>query len=145
MSFLSKLKLVASKRERFLSPIVARRQKLADKLEEQLLLCQAQKNGEIYAPKRIKTITNPDGERLRVEAVKRVKEWYWTTSSGKINLAVRYGSKTLELGKGKNAIELSTGEELIATISLLKDAVIAGELDDAIANASDKLRAGFAK
>ena len=145
MSFLSKLKLVASKRERFLSPTVARRQKLADKLEEQLLLCQAQKNGEIYAPKRIKTITNADGERLRVEAVKRVKEWYWTTSSGKINLAVRYGSKTLELGKGKNAIELSTGEELIATISLLKDAVIAGELDDAIANASDKLRAGFGK
>jgi len=28
---------------------------------------------------------------------------------------------------------------------LLKDAVIAGELDDAIANASDKLRAGFGK
>jgi hypothetical protein len=51
----------------------------------------------------------------------------------------------LELGKGKNAIELSTGEELISTLVLLKDAVIAGELDDAIANASDKLRAGFGK
>jgi hypothetical protein len=58
---------------------------------------------------------------------------------------VRYGSKTLELSKGKNAIELSTGDELIATLSLLKDAVIAGELDDAITNASDKLRSGFAK
>ena len=62
-----------------------------------------------------------------------------------INLAVRYGSKTLELSKGKNAIELSTGDELIATISLLKDAVLAGELDDAISKASDKLRAGFGK
>ena len=145
MSSIAKLKLVASKRERFLSPTVARRQKLADKLEEQLALCIAQKNGEIYAPKRIKTVTNADGERVRVEAIKRVKEWFWTTSSGKINLSVRYGSKTLELSKGKNAIELSTGDELIATISLLKDAVIAGELDDAIANASDKLRAGFGK
>jgi len=58
---------------------------------------------------------------------------------------VRYGSKVLELSKGKNAIELSTGEELIATLSLLKDAVIAGELDDAITNASDNLRAGFSK
>jgi hypothetical protein len=75
--------------------------------------------------------------------LKRVKEWFWTTSSGKNNLAVRYGSKTLELGKGKNAIELSTGEELISTLALLKDAVIAGELDDAITNASDKLRAGL--
>ena len=116
MSVIAKLKLVASKRERFTSPTVARRQKLADKLEEQLALCTAQKNGVIYAPKRIKTVTNADGERVRVEAIKRVKEWFWTTSSGKINLAVRYGSKTLELGKGKNAIELSTGDELIATI-----------------------------
>ena len=60
-------------------------------------------------------------------------------------MAVRYGSKTLELGKGKNAIELNTGEELISTLDLLKDAVIAGVLDEAIANASDKLRAGFGK
>ena len=145
MSVIAKLKLVASKHERFLSPTVARRQKLADKLEEQLAFCTAQKNGTVYAPKRIKTVTNADGERVRVEAIKRVKEWFWTTSSGKINLAVRYGSKTLELSKGKNAIELSTGEELISTLALLKDAVIAGELDDAIANASDKLRAGFGK
>jgi hypothetical protein len=145
MSAIAKLKLVSSKRERFSSPTVARRQKLAVKLEEQLALCTAQRNGEIYSPKRIKIVTNADGERLRVEAIKRVKEWFWTTSNGKINLAVRYGSKTLELGKGKNAIELSTGEELISTLALLKDAVIAGELDEAINNASDKLRAGFAK
>ena len=120
MSVIAKLKLVASKRERFSSPTVARRQKLADKLEEQLALCTAQKNGTVYAPKRIKTVTNADGERVRVEAIKRVKEWFWTTSSGKINLAVRYGSKTLELSKGKNAIELSTGDELISTLALLK-------------------------
>ena len=145
MSVIAKLKLISAKKERFLSPIVARRQKLADKLEEQLALCQAQKNGTIYAPKRIRTVTNEAGERVRVETIKRVKEWFWTTSSGKINLAVRYGSKTLELGKGKNAIELNTGDELISTIILLKDAVIAGELDDAISNASDKLRAGFGK
>ena len=99
MSVIAKLKLVSAKKERFLSPIVARRQKLSDKLEEQLALCQAQKNGTIYAPKRIRTITNEAGERVRVETIKRVKEWFWTTSSGKINLAVRYGSKTLELGK----------------------------------------------
>ena len=145
MSAIAKLKLVSSKRERFSSPTVARRHKLAVKLEEQLALCTAQRNGEIYSPKRIKTVTNADGERVRVEAIKRVKEWFWTTSNGKINLAVRYGSKTLELGKGKNAIELNTGEELISTLALLKDAVIAGELDEAIANASDKLRAGFGK
>ncbi len=145
MTFIAKLKLVASKRERNLSPIVVRRNKLASKIEEQLQLATAQKEGRLYAHKRIKTVTNDAGERVAIETTKRVKEWFWTTPANKINLSVRYGSKTLELAKGKNAIELSTGDELLATLSLLKDAVIAGELDEAITNASDKLRAGFSK
>ena len=145
MSVIAKLKLVASKRERNLSPIVVRRNKLAAKIEEQLQLATAQKEGRLYAPKRIKNVTNAEGERVAVETTKRVKEWYWTTPANKINLTVRYGSKTLELSKGKNAIELSSGEELLSTLSMLKDAVIAGELDDAITNASDNLRAGFLK
>jgi hypothetical protein len=145
MTFIAKLKLVASKRERNLSPIVVRRNKLASKIEEQLQLATAQKEGRLYAPKCIKTVTNDAGERVAIETTKRVKEWFWTTPANKINLSVRYGSKTLELAKGKNAIELSTGDELLATLSLLKDAVIAGELDEAITNASDKLRAGFSK
>lgn len=145
MSFIAKLKLISSKRERNLSPIVMRRQKLAQKIEEQLQLAQAQKEGRLYAPKRIKNVTNEAGERVSVETVKRIKEWYWTTPNNKINLSVRYGSKTLELSKGKNAIELSTGDELLATLASLKEAVISGELDEAINLASDKLRAGFNK
>ena len=145
MSFFSKLKLVSSKRERNLSPIIVRRNKLAAKIEEQLQLANAQKEGRLYAPKRIKTVTNDAGDRVAIETTKRIKEWFWTTPANKINLSVRYGSKTLELAKGKNAIELSTGDELLATLALLKDAVIAGELDEAITNASDKLRAGFGK
>ncbi len=145
MTFIAKLKLVTSKRERNLSPILVRRNKLAAKIEEQLQLATAQKEGRLYAPKRIKTVTNELGERVAVETTKRVKEWFWTTPANKINLSVRYGSKTLELAKGKNAIELSSGEELLSTLSMLKEAVISGELDDAITNASDNLRAGFSK
>jgi hypothetical protein len=145
MSVIAKLKLVSSKRERNLSPILVRRNKLASKIEEQLQLATAQQEGRLYAPKRIKNVTNAEGERVAVETTKRVKEWYWTTPANKINLCVRYGSKTLELSKGKNAIELSSGEELLSTLSMLKEAVIAGELDDAITNASDNLRAGFSK
>ena len=145
MSVIAKLKLVSSKRERNLSPIIIRRNKLSAKIEEQLQLATAQKEGRLYAPKRIKNVINAEGERVAVETTKRVKEWYWTTPANKINLCVRYGSKTLELSKGKNAIELSSGEELLSTLSMLKDAVIAGELDDAITNASDNLRAGFSK
>jgi len=145
MSVIAKLKLVASKRERNLSPILVRRNKLAAKIEEQLQLATAQKEGRLYAPKRIKTVTNELGERVAVETTKRVKEWFWTTPANKINLSVRYGSKTLELAKGKNAVESADLDELLSTLSLIKDAVANGELDDAITAASLTLRSGFAK
>ena len=146
MTVFAKLKLVASKKERNVSPVVARRTKLAGKIDEQLLFATAQRDGQIYAPKRLKNVIDKaTGERKTIEATKRIKEWYWTNSTGKIHLSVRYGSKTLELAKGKNAIELNSGDELLATLVTLKEAVIAGELDDAIAQASDKLKAGFTK
>ena len=85
------------------------------------------------------------GERTTVEATKRVKEWYWINDAGKINLSVRYGAKVLELAKGKNAIELGSGEELMSTLNALKTAVLAGELDAQIESASGALRAGFQK
>ena len=51
----------------------------------------------------------------------------------------------LELAKGKNAIELGSGEELMFTLNALKTAVLAGELDAQIEAASGALRAGFQK
>ncbi len=146
MSTLNALKLVASKKNRTISPVAHRRNKLATKIHEQIELCEAQRAGEIYAPKRLRTVTNKQtGERITIEAVKRVKEWFWINDAGKINLAVKYGSKVLELAKGKNAIELASGEELITTLHTLKAATLAGELDPQIEAASGALRAGFAK
>ena len=93
MSTITSFKLVASKKARSLSPVVQRRNKLANKLHEQIELCEAQRTGTIYAPKRLRTVTNKHtGERTTVEAVKRVKEWFWINDAGKLNLAVRYGS-----------------------------------------------------
>ena len=146
MSTIAGLKLVASKKSRSLSPIQLRRNKLAAKIHEQWQLCTARQAGEIYAPKRLRTVTNPQtGERTTVETVKRVREWFWINEAGKLNLAVRYGSKVLELARGKNAIELATGDELVAVLGKLKDAVLAGELDAQIVAASGALRAGFGK
>ncbi len=83
---------------------------------------------------------------MTVEAVKRVKNWFWIAEDGKINLAVKYGSKTLTLNKkGANAIQLATGDELIAALSSLKAAVADGELDEAINEVSSITRDGFKK
>jgi hypothetical protein len=51
----------------------------------------------------------------------------------------------LELAKGKFAIEVANERDLLSALELVKSATLAGELDGAIDNASNKLRAGFAK
>jgi hypothetical protein len=147
MAFLTNLKLVVSKKHQTVAPIVQRRNKLINKLHEQIELCEAQQAGKTYAPTRLKTYTNKQtGERMTVEATKRVKEWFWIGDSGKINLAVKYGAKTLPLNaKGANAIELKDGDELIATLKELKVATANGELDDAITKVSNATREAFGK
>jgi len=144
---LSALKLVTAKKHLSVSPIVHRRNKLVAKLHEQIELCEAKRNGQTYAPKRLKTYTNKQtGERMTVEMAKRVKEWFWISDNGKINLSVRYGAKTLPLNKkGANAIECSNGEELINTLKSLKLAVMDGELDEAITDVSSATRRAFGK
>lgn len=59
-------------------------------------------------------------------------------------MSVRYGAKTLELAKGKSAIEVGTIIELIPTLDALKAAVAAGELDTQIEAVSATMRSGFA-
>lgn len=147
MSTLTALKLVVSKKHQTVAPIVQRRNKLVAKLHEQIELCEAQRSGNTYAPKRLKTYTNKQtGERMTVEVVKRVKEWFWINDSGKINLAVKYGAKTLPLNKkGANAIELASGDELISTLRDLKTATLNGELDDAINEISTATGMAFGK
>ncbi len=144
---LSALKLVTAKKNLSVSPIVHRRNKLVAKLHEQIELCEAKRNGQTYAPKRLKTYTNKQtGERMTVEMAKRVKEWFWISDNGKINLSVRYGAKTLPLNKkGANAIECTNGEELINTLKTLKLAVMDGELDEAITEVSSATRRAFGK
>ncbi len=147
MSTLTSLKLVVSKKHQTVAPIVQRRNKLIAKLHEQIELCEAQRSGNTYAPKKLKTYTNKQsGERMTVEVVKRVKEWFWISDSGKINLAIKYGAKTLPLNKkGANAIELANGEELIKTLKELKTATLNGEIDEAINEVSSATRMAFVK
>ena len=142
------MKLVVSKKHQSVAPIVVRRNKLCAKLHEQIELCEAQKSGTTYAPKRLKTFTDKhSGERKTIETVKRVKEWFWVSDSGKINLAIKYGAKTLTLDKkkGLNAIEVSNGDELIKTLTLLKSCVLNGEFDDAITEVSTATRKAFGR
>ncbi len=145
MTSLNTLRLVSAKRKPLSNPTLQRRHKLARKLAEQIEVARAYTEGRSHTVTRTKLITTADGIRQTVESARRVKEWFWSVEGGKVNLSVRYGSKPLELAKGKNAIELNQASEIVPTLELIKNAVVAGELDEVIAAASNKLREGFKK
>ena len=143
MSTLSKLKFTTAKRGTQISPVLARRNKIVRRIWEQVQLAKAQAEGGTYAPIRSKSVKDSEGIRHSVDMPKRVRPWWWTAESGKLALSIRYGSKLIELAKGKSTIELANVSELIPTLELIKGAVEAGELDTEIAEASVKLREGF--
>ena len=59
-------------------------------------------------------------------------------------LQVRYGTRVLELAKGKNSIEVGSGTELLAVLETVKKSVELGELDTQIEAASAAVRERFA-
>ena len=147
MSVIAKLRLVASKKKQGISPVIQRRNKLSNKIFEQIQLAQAQKDGLTYAPTRLKTYVNKQtGERKAIESVRKIRQWWHISENGKINLFCKYGSKQIQFdAKGKNAIEVSNGDELLSALESLKLAVEQGELDQQIETTSGALRAGFLK
>jgi hypothetical protein len=145
MATLASLKLVTAKKPSQQNPVVHRRVKLANKIHEQVLLATAHNEGSTYAPTRIKTVTNSDGDRVQVTQAKRIKPWWFVGDNGKVCIEIRYGSKVIEISKGKTAIEITSPAALIEALETVKTAVHAGELDAQIEAASAKLREGFGK
>lgn len=145
-SILSSLKLTTAKRQQVANPTEFRRQKISVKLKEQVALATALKNGETYTSKRLKTVTDSDGFRQTVEVNKKVKQW-WFVQNNKVCVQVKYGSKVVPLSaKGdKNSVEVSNADELIDVLNKLDQAVLSGELDTQIEQASELVRARFKK
>ena len=145
-SILSSLKLTNAKRQQIQNPIEFRRQKLSNKLKEQVALATSMKNGETYTAKRLRTVTDSDGVRQTVEVTKRVKP-IWFTQNNKVLVQVKYGSKVFPLTiKGdKNSVEVSNADELIQVLEKLNLAVLGGELDTQIEIASESVRTRFKK
>ena len=107
-------------------------------------MADALAQGQHYSPTRYRSFTDADtGTRLVKEVPVRIKAWFWTGEKGETLLAIHYGSKQIELQKGKTAIDVGDAAKLCAVLDTVIDAVRNGELDTQIENASVKLRDGF--
>ena len=128
MQLLKSLKLVHYEHSTHRNPSLHRRHKLLAKLAEQLQLAR---NSD-YQSTKTQYVSDADGNLTAVQRSKRIRRWWTVKADGTVQLTIRYGSKPLELAKGKNAVEIASESELVSTLEQIRDAVEQGELDELI-------------
>ena len=146
MTALATLKLIAAKRPTQLSRTEQRRNKVAMRIAEQIELAAAKQDGTSYAPTKQRKVTDAEtGDIQIIQVPKRIKPWWFVADNGKLCVQLRYGAKVIELAKGKGAIEVSGADQLVTTLTVLRDAVMNGELDAQLEAVSGAVKAAFKK
>ena len=138
-TLLSSLKLSTRPEKTSDNPILARREKLLKRLDQQLAMATAHIAGETYTCYREKWQKNPEtGIKVKVQIPKHLAKWFYKRG-GQYYLEVRFANKPLELSKGNHAIEVGEVESLATVIKTVIDAVVAGELDKLLTESASKL------
>lgn len=146
MSALNALKLTTAKKPTHIPQIVFRRNKLSNKLWEQIQLAKSHIDGTPFVVTKFKSVKDKEtGLRRQVEVPKRIREWWFKNEQGKVCVSVKYGTKVIELAKGKPSVEVDSAQSLVKALETIKSAVEQGELDAQIELASGALKAGFRK
>ncbi|MGJ7043592.1 hypothetical protein J2Y63_006876 [Shinella sp. BE166] len=130
MSHLKALKLTSAVPVRAtVDPVQRAREKMIATLAEQKQMAEAKIAGQHFAPTHIVRKKSAEGQSVEVEALKRVRQGWFTDANGKVFFAIRYAGKAIEFAKDKNAIEAGELSALPTVIDTLVEAVRAGELD----------------
>jgi hypothetical protein len=133
---LNKLKLTNEEQhQQQMSVEETMRQRLLAKLVEQRQMAEADIAGTGITKTRRIYVTNDAGERVEQTVLRRLRRWYWQNGAGVWLMELRYGNKPLKLVGGKSAVEVGEQSQLLVVIDTLMEAVVAGELDKALAAA----------
>lgn len=125
MSVIASLKLVEFKPQMAQGRIFVRRRKLVEKIEQQIKLVA----DPSYAPTKLIWAADENGIQQRREVAKRIKRWWFENIDGTVQLTIRYGSKPLELARGKSAIACESVSVIATILESIKQSVIDGEFD----------------
>ena len=118
-------------------PVMERREKLAAAIDEQMLVYAARIKGEDYAVERSKWQTNEQGERVEVKTQRRINPWFFE-QDGAWFVQCRYGARVVLVNGTDNAVSVRKLEDVPTVFKALKAAVAAGELDAALAQATER-------
>ena len=133
MPNLSKLKLSTTSPREPLTPLARKRIKLLHKLELQIAAAQAEAQDEEFIEEIKRWVRNEEtGEKHLVTKHLPVRKWWWKNQHGALMVSLRDGNRLIPLGNDNSSVEVGAVDELVSTLETLRDAVIAGELDDQI-------------
>ncbi|NCO73585.1 MAG: hypothetical protein GW821_19230 [Shewanella vesiculosa] len=129
-TLLSSLKVIARPEIAIKPPIISKRNRLIEKLEQQLDMAECMVQGKEFEAYREKMVKDPEtGERKKVRRRYNVRSWYYDNEQH-YYLEVRISGKPIELVKDKPAIDVGEKAKLPDTIKIVIDAVEKGELDE---------------
>lgn len=130
MSHLKALKLTSAVPARATAdPVVRSRDKMIAALVEQKQMAEAKIAGQHFVPTHMVRRKNAEGQRVEIEAPKRVRQGWFADASGRVFFTIRYAGKAIEFAKDKNAVDVGELSSLPAVLDTLVEAVRAGELD----------------
>ena len=147
MTHLAKLTFKTVDRSTKRDPIIARRDKLIAGLKEQKLVHTAALNKQDHRVERHKWMTNEQGERVAVKAMRTVRPWFFAQDSGWY-VQCRYGARVIAADGTNNAVFVKLLDEVDAVLDAFLNAAAAGELDGAITKVAERqprIKPGAAK
>ena len=121
----AKLNFVALPKNFRNDPVMKRREKMLSQLEQQRNLAQ----DPSYTIVQQRWVKDDNGIKQPVERHKQIKRWWLRNGMGDCLLIIRYGSRVLELQKGKAAIDTGGEANLVAVIEEIMRMTKEGELD----------------
>ncbi len=140
MSLLEKLTFATTtkKNEAGQKSLVLRR-KMLIAIEDQLAGAQAELAGQSFMKQKERWMPTEGGGKERRIVMSHLRKFWFRDSQNRVLLELRFGNKPITIA-GKPSILVGELEKLPEVLSLLRDALMAGELDAELAAASDQRR-----
>lgn len=114
------LKFVAATKPGPVSVTVKRRQRLVQRINQQIGYCDVMKSGQLPRA-----------------------AWVWMDDAGDYFLPIKYGRQQIELKKGMFSILCKDPSEIEKALESVREMVLAGQFDEQLTKASNQIRQKF--
>jgi len=129
-NLLSSLKAIARPEIVSKPPVLAKRMKLIERLEEQSAMAVALRDKQPFTAFKDKTVTDKDsGEKSVIKVPRKIRPWYFE-NSGHYYFEVKFGGTSWEIEPNKPTIDVGDLTNLPEVIKIIISAAEKGELDD---------------